>query len=104
MFVFGSYFIFTILFLIGMSKVGESQMIHERVIKSEFSHFQTLGSKCLLCPYVTFDISVLGALLIFVIYGAFKHIDVLDRNGSFFLLIKLYPSSMTLAHYRSLVE
>lgn len=79
-------------------------MIHERVIKSEFSHFQTLGSKCLLCPYVTFDISVLGALLIFVIYGAFKHIDVLDRNGSFFLLIKLYPSSMTLAHYRSLVE
>lgn len=67
-----------------------------------FKTFQKLGSKCLLAPYVSFDVSVLVTVMVFVVYGAFQHIEALDRNGSFFLLIKLAPSLTILSYYRSL--
>lgn len=67
-------------------------------------YLQTLGTKCLLCPYVTFDISVVVSVIVFTVYGAIKHIYILDRNGSFFFLVKIFPSMMILSYYKNLVE
>lgn len=67
-------------------------------------YLQALKSKCLLCPYVTFDLSVIVSVVVFIIYGAFKRIGILDRNGSFFIFMKLIPSSIIFSYYRELEE
>lgn len=63
---------------------------------------QILGSKCLLCPYITYDLSVIVSVIVFVIYGFFEEIEMLDKNGDLFLLLKVIPSSLIHLYYHKL--
>ncbi|KAG5676964.1 hypothetical protein PVAND_006756 [Polypedilum vanderplanki] len=81
-FVCGTYFVLSILFIIGLTK--------------------SLGSKCLLCPYVTYDTSVVITVAVFTIYGIYEHYEIVGRNGDIFLIIKILPSILVHVYYRKL--
>ncbi|CAG9800412.1 unnamed protein product [Chironomus riparius] len=81
-FVWGTYFILSIFFVIGLTKM--------------------LSSKCLLCPYITYDLSVIISVIVFVIYGFYEKIEMLDKNGDLFLLLKVVPSALIHLYYHQL--
>lgn len=70
---------------------------------NEFS-LQSFQSKCLLCPYVSYDISVMIAVIFFTVYGTMHQIYALQQNGSIFILMKILPTMKVMKFYQNFIE
>jgi hypothetical protein len=51
---------------------------------------------------VTYDVSVIATVIVFIVYAFLEDIDVLGKNLDAFLAMKVVPSSVIFSYFTSL--